>query len=133
MVASFNDLIQVKRIAIGNPESVPAGAYSVEVLSELGMLVDVEDSFVYTEDVRAVLTYVETGNVGAGIVYKTDARMSDEVRVADVASPDSHEPIIYPVGLLKMSKNKEATNVFYEFLQTDKALNIFEEYGFVIN
>lgn len=87
---------------------------------------------VFTKDVRQVLTYVETGNVDAGIVYKTDALISDKVKIAATASTDSHEPIRYPVGVLKESKHKKEAISFYEYLQSEEAQPIFKEYGFTI-
>lgn len=131
-VTSFADLSSVKKIAIGNPESVPAGAYSVEAFETMGAIDKLEELFIYAEDVRSVLTYVETGNVDAGIVYRTDAMVSDKVEIVDGISSDSHNPIIYPVGLIAESESSEATKAFYEYLQTDTALEVFEGYGFVI-
>ena len=64
---------------------------------------NVESKVVYAKDVRQVLTYVETGNVEAGIVYKTDALVSDKVNIVATADPDTHTPIIYPVGIIKNS------------------------------
>lgn len=131
-VSSFNDLRSVKQIAIGNPDSVPAGAYTVEAFEAMGVMDNLEEIFVYAEDVRAVLTYVETGSVDAGIVYKTDAMMSDKVKIVDRLSSNSHDPIIYPVGIITKSVNSEATKVFYEYLQTNAVLEVFEGYGFVV-
>lgn len=131
-VTSFTDLSHAKQIAIGNPESVPAGEYSVEAYESMGILEEIEELLIYAEDVRAVLTYVETGNVDAGTVYRTDAMISDKVEIVDAAPADSHDPIIYPVGIVNQSDNEEAAIAFYKYLQTDTALKVFEEYGFVI-
>lgn len=131
-VSSFADLNEAEQIAVGTPESVPAGAYSVETFESLGMLEALEDKLVYTEDVRAVLTYVETGNVDAGLVYRTDAKTSDEVEIADTAPSDAHDPIVYPIGLINDSKNPETAQEFYEFIQSEEALEVFKNYGFVI-
>ncbi len=131
-VTSFADLSNAKQIAIGNPESVPAGEYSVEVYESMGIMEEIEELLVHAEDVRAVLTYVETGNVDAGTVYRTDAMISDNVDIADAAPADSHDPIIYPVGIVNHSDNEEAAKAFYKYLQTDAALKVFEDYGFII-
>lgn len=131
-VSTFADLNEAEQIAVGTPESVPAGAYSVETFESLGMLEALEDKLVYTEDVRAVLTYVETGNVDAGLVYRTDAKTSDEVEIADTATSEAHDPIVYPIGLLNDSKNPETAQEFYEFIQSEEALEVFKNYGFVI-
>lgn len=131
-ITSFDEMDSAERIALGTPESVPAGAYSIEALESMGLTEALEGKFVYTEDVRSVLTYVETGNVDAGLVYRTDAEMSDDVEIADAAPGDSHEPIIYPVGIINDSTNLAVAKVFYKFLQSEEALEVFKDYGFII-
>lgn len=131
-VSSFDELDKAEQIAIGNPESVPAGEYSVETFESMGLMEELEDSFVYTEDVRAVLTYVETGNVDAGLVYRTDAETSEHIEIAGAAPGDTHDPIIYPVGLVNDPENPAAAQAFYNFIQSEEALEVFENYGFVI-
>lgn len=96
----------------------------------MGLWNELEAKTVYAKDVRQVLSYVETGNVNAGIVYKTDALVSDKVEIIDTADADTHTPIIYPVGIVKDTKNYDAAKEFYTFLQSDEALKVFEEYGF---
>ena len=129
-VTSFNDITKADQIAVGTPESVPAGKYSMQTFNFLGIKEDVEPLLVYAEDVRAVLTYVERGEVDAGLVYRTDALTSDKVEIVDTAEKELHEPIVYPAGLITESENAEAAEIFYEFLQSEEALTIFEEYGF---
>ena len=131
-VTSFDDLSNAKQIAIGNPESVPAGKYSVEAYKSMGIMEELEELLVFAEDVRAVLTYVETKSVDAGTVYRTDAMISEKVEIVDTAPAESHESIIYPVGVVNHSDNEDAVKAFYEYLQTDTARNVFEEYGFAV-
>lgn len=130
-VTSFDDVTEAEQIAVGTPESVPAGEYAMETFESMGITEDLEESLVYAEDVRAVLTYVERGEVSAGLVYRTDAMTSDSVDIIDAAPADAHEPIEYPVGLIKDSENAEAVRSFYDFIQTDEALEVFGEYGFI--
>lgn len=130
-VTSFDDLTSAENIAVGTPESVPAGEYAMETFDSMGITKDIENKLVYAEDVRAVLTYVERGEVDAGLVYRTDAMTSDKVEIVDAAAQDTHTPIEYPVGLINDSDNQGAAKAFYDFLQTEDALAIFEEYGFV--
>jgi molybdate transport system substrate-binding protein len=134
-LANFKELETEKasKIAIGEPESVPAGQYSKEVLTSLNLFESLRSKFVFAKDVRQVLTYVETGNVDAGLVYATDAKVSDRVKVAATAPEDTHAPIIYPVAVLKDSPNPEAAKEFVEFLTSDRAKAVFEEYGFSTN
>ena len=133
-IKAFEDLVkaEVNKISIGTPETVPAGKYAKESLEKMDIWKDVESKVVYAKDVRQVLSYVETGNVDAGIVYKTDALVSDKVNIVASADPTTHAPIIYPVGIIKDSKNYEVAKTFYEYLQTEDALKVFENYGFTI-
>ncbi len=132
-VASFQDLSQprVKLIAVGEPQTVPAGKYAQEVLAHLGMYDRLKPKFVLAKDVRQVLTYVETGNVDAGIVYATDARISQKVKVAATAPPDSHSPVVYPVAIIKASQNPSGARDFETFLQGPQAQRVFQKFGFL--
>ncbi len=133
-ISDFKDLNgnQVKKIVIGKPESVPVGQYSKEVLTSLKLYDKVQDKLVFAKDVRQVLSYVETGNVDVGIVYKTDAKLSDKVKVIATAPETSHSPIIYPIAVLKDSKNTEIAKMFVQFLSSGEAKAVFEQYGFTM-
>ncbi|NEY73858.1 molybdate ABC transporter substrate-binding protein [Bacillus mesophilus] len=127
---SFQDLLNAERISIGIPESVPAGQYAKEVLEAEDLWNLIQEKIVFAKDVRQVLTYVETKNVDAGIVYHTDALLSENVKIVSVAEKKSHSPIVYPLGILSSSAHKLETRKFYEYLQSKGALMIFEKYGF---
>ncbi|MFF2447304.1 molybdate ABC transporter substrate-binding protein [Neobacillus sp. NPDC058068] len=129
-IKTFEDLPKADKISIGTPESVPAGKYGKEVLGNLNIWSNVEGKIVYAKDVRQVLTYVETGNVDAGMVYKTDALTSDKVEIAATASELTHTPIIYPVGVIKASSHQKEAMLFYDYLKTKAAMDVFEKYGF---
>lgn len=131
-ISDFKDLSsdKVKKIAIGNPQSVPAGQYGKEVLSSLKLFDPLKTKLVLAKDVRQVLSYVETGNTSAGLVYRTDAKISDKVQVIATAPENSHSPIVYPVAVLKRSKNPEAAKKFVLFLSSAPAKGVFEQYGF---
>jgi molybdate transport system substrate-binding protein len=132
MVNNFSDLTKpaVKIVALGEPTTVPAGMYARQMLDHLGLLATVEKKFVYAKDVRAVLTYVETNNADAGIVYQTDARSSKSVRVVAMAPTGSHDPISYPVAVVKGAKNVAAARAFVEFLESAAARTVFKRFGF---
>ena len=132
-ISSFADLAgsDAKIIAVGEPQTVPAGKYAQEVLTHLGLYDQLKPKFVLAKDVRQVLTYVATGNADAGIVYATDAKTSDKVSVIATATEDSHSPVIYPVAVLKNSQNAQAAKNFVEFLLGAKARGIFQKYGFL--
>ena len=131
-ITSFQDLAkpQVKVIAIGEPQTVPAGKYAQEVLTHFHLYDQLKPKLVLGKDVRQVLTYVITGNADAGIVYATDAKTTGEVSVVASAPADSHSPVIYPAAILKGSKEPDEAKHFLEFLAGTKAQAIFEQYGF---
>ncbi|MGL5804106.1 MAG: molybdate ABC transporter substrate-binding protein [Xenococcaceae cyanobacterium] len=132
-IKSFEDLgtDALTQIALGEPESVPAGEYAEEILTSLGILDAVIPKAVYGKDVRQVLNYVATGNVDAGIVYSSDVKVSEDVKIVATASEDSHSPVIYPVAVLQDSLNHKAAKELEDFLFTPEAKTIFEEYGFI--
>lgn len=129
-IESFEDLTKADKVALGTPESVPAGEYGIETLKSIDVWTKIKSNVVYGKDVRQVLIYAETGNVDAGIVYKTDALTSDKIEVVATADEDTHSPIIYPVGILKDSKNPDEAADFYAFLKSDDAMEVFKDYGF---
>ena len=121
---------KIKKIALGEPKSVPAGQYAQETLTKLNLLDTLKDKIVYAKDVKEVLTWVETGNADAGFVYITDAKTSEKVEIAATTSEDSHSQILYPAAVLKNSKNVDAAKNFINYLYSDKAKTVFEKYGF---
>ncbi len=131
-ISSFQDLTHsnVKQVAVGEPVTVPAGQYAKEVLTSLGIYDAVNSKAILAKDVRQVLTYVETGNVDAGIVYATDAMSSTKVKVVATAPAKSHAPVIYPVAVIKASKNPAAARAFLDFLASPPGIAVFQKYGF---
>lgn len=129
-LANFEQLASgnVKRIAIGIPETVPAGAYAKQALQFANVWETLKEELIFGKDVRQVLTYVETGNADAGIVYETDYRSSKNVDLVEEVPEQAYSPIIYPAGVVR-GASKEATN-YYTFLQSKEAKAIFESYGF---
>lgn len=122
----------LSKIAIGIPESVPAGNYAKEALEKEELWDALQDKLVQAKDVRQVLSYVETGNADAGFVYRTDAVSSDHSEIAFAVSPDGYPAIHYPVGIVKDSSHQQEAADFYEFLQSQEALDIFVKHGFTI-
>lgn len=129
-IVSFDESMKSDSFAIGLPETVPAGLYAKEALINLGKWDSVEGEIIYAKDVRQVLSYVETGNVQAGIVYKTDVLITDRVNKIFTFDDSLHSAIIYPVGVTESTREIEAANDFSEFLQSEEALNVFEKHGF---
>ncbi|MFB2898605.1 molybdate ABC transporter substrate-binding protein [Aerosakkonemataceae cyanobacterium BLCC-F50] len=133
-VTSFKGLTSpnIKRIAVGEPRSVPVGQYSEEIFKNLGILDQLKPKFTYGNSVRNVLAAVESGNADAGVVYATDAKISDQVKVVETAAANLHSPVVYPMAVLKNSKNAAAAKEYAQFLQSANARSIFTKYGFGI-
>jgi molybdate transport system substrate-binding protein len=129
---SFQQLAgsEVKLIALGEPASVPAGDYGRQVLRSLHIWESVQSKLVLAKDVRQVLTYVETGNAEAGIVYATDARTSRSVRVTATAPAGSHAPVVYPVAVVKTSHDATTARALVQFLAEPDAKAVFSRLGF---
>lgn len=131
-VTSFEDLTKadVQKIGIGTPESVPAGKYAQEALTSLKLWDTLQPKFVMAKDVTQVLNYVETGNVEAGLVYRSDALGSSKVKVVTAAPESSHKPITYPAAVISATKNKQLAEDFLKYLQGSEAQQLFVNYGF---
>lgn len=126
----------VKQIAIGEPETVPAGKYATQAFESLKITDKIDSKIVKAKDVRAVLNYVESGDAECGFVYRTDALMLDDTKgkIIEDVDTDLHDPIVYPAALMKDSGEAQATAAanFYEYLETDYAKSVFEKYGFAV-
>jgi molybdate transport system substrate-binding protein len=131
-IVGFQQLAEdrVKRIAIAEPNSVPAGQYAQELFRNLGILATLQPKFVLGNSVRNVLAAVESGNADAGVVYATDAKLSQQVKAVATASPKLHAPIVYPIAVLKRSQQPMAARAYAKFLQSDQAIAVFKQYGF---
>lgn len=132
-IASPDQLVgKTQKIAIANPGAVPAGIYTKEYLSGIGLWEKLESKIVPTENVRAALAAVESGNVNAGFVYKTDAKISKNVKIA-FSVPIEKGPVIrYPVAIIKGGKNNAAAEGFLRYLESENARKLFERYGFIV-
>jgi molybdate transport system substrate-binding protein len=131
-LSSVQDLTssQVSRIAIGNPNTVPAGRYAQELLASSGVSPAVQSKLVLGQNVRNVLSLVETGQADVGIVYTTDALLSNLVNVAYIPPIDAYSPIVYPLAVLQRSPNPDEALDFTNFLQSAPAISVFERFGF---
>lgn len=133
-VSQLSDLEkpEVKNVAVGIPESVPAGKYAQEALTNAKLWDALQGKTVQGKDVRQVLQYVETGNADAGFVYKTDALTTDKAKVAFEVDPATYSAIEYPIGIVKATKHGEEADEFYRYLQSQEALDVFVQYGFTV-
>lgn len=118
------------RLAIADPDSVPAGKYGRTALSSLGVWNGVADHLAQAENVRVALAYVARGETPLGIVYTTDALSEKNVRIVTQFPDNSHPPIIYPAALTKDAK--PGAKEFLDYLSTPAARAIFQKYGFIL-
>jgi molybdate transport system substrate-binding protein len=132
-IEKFEDIVKAEAIAVGDPESVPAGQYAKEALENLGLWEQVLPLSSLGTNVTEVLNWVAEGSADVGIVYATDAASKDNVTVVAEAPEGSVSKVIYLAGIVKSTENEDAAKLFVEFLQSDEAAEIFEKYGFAVN
>lgn len=135
-IESFDDIDtdKVNLIALGNSD-VPVGQYSEEIFTYMGIWdkLNEENKITFGTNVREVLAQVEEGGVDCGVVYSTDAAVSDKVEIVASAPEGSHKEITYPAAVLKTSANADEAKEFIDYLKTDECTAVFEEAGFVVN
>jgi molybdate transport system substrate-binding protein len=131
-ITGFMDLLNedVAKVAIGDPEFVPAGMYGIQALDAYGITEQLQPKLILCNDVRQVLSYVESGNVEAGIVYASDAVITNKVKIVAEAPDEVNRKIAFVGAVIKSSKNVEAAKAYIAFLSSDEASAIFEKYGF---
>ncbi len=120
----------ISRIAIGQPDIVPAGTYAKEALLHLDLWDTLQPKLIFGTDVRATLAYVSAGNVDMAIVYDTDTKVTDAVKVLYRFPVETHTPIVYPAVILKSSERNQSAEQFIAYLNTSHATEIFEKHGF---
>jgi len=116
------------KLCTGEMESVPVGIYAKQSLKNLNWLDSIKNRIVGTQDVRAALVFVERGECYAGIVYETDAKLSEKVEIVAILPDASHDPILYPLAMVK-NASPQALG-FYDYLRSDNAKKIFSKFGF---
>lgn len=120
-----------RKLAIADPTAVPAGRYAQAALTFLGAWKNVEPLVVRADNVRAALTFVERKEAAAGIVYATDAALTDRIEVAGTFPANSYAPISYPVAIVA-GNDGAAARAFHAFLLGDSAKAIYRAYGFAV-
>jgi molybdate transport system substrate-binding protein len=123
---------EVKRIALADPTAVPVGVYTSKYLADEGLWDKLKTKVIPVLDVRATLASVESGNVEAGFVYKTDAAISKKVKIVFEVPIEKGPKITYPIAIVKESKKKDAARDFLSYLLTPAGKSIFKKYGFVV-
>jgi molybdate transport system substrate-binding protein len=133
-INSIKDLLQpgVRRLALADPQAVPAGIYAREYLSRQALFDQLRERVLPTENVRAALAAVESGNADVAILYKTDAPVSKRVRVAFQVPAVETPAINYPVAILQETKVRAEAEQFVRQLRSPAATRVFEGFGFIV-
>ena len=132
-ITAAEDLIDLDvKLCIGEPEAVPAGQYARESLKNMGLWDKLNSKLVLAKDVKQVLTYVEKGELAAGIVYSSDVAVMKDSIVAQSFRENTHSPIVYPLAIVAASKDKSSAKTFADYLMADEAQRVFKKYGFSI-
>lgn len=132
-IKTFEDLsaAQIRKIAVGNPKTVPAGRYAEEVLGHFNILSALKDKLIYAENVRQVLDYVARDEVDAGVVYATDAAIrSKEIKIIATAPAGSHKTVIYPIAVVKGTKSEFGAKAFISLVLSQEGRAILQKHGF---
>ncbi|EOB1206901.1 molybdate ABC transporter substrate-binding protein [Photobacterium damselae] len=120
------------RLAVGDPAHVPAGRYAKQSLENLGLWKQAEPLLARANNVRGALALVERGEAKLGIVYQTDADITNKVKVVADFPADSHKPITYPIAIVKGQEDNKDVVSFYDYLRGQQAKSVFTKYGFTI-
>lgn len=134
VISNFEEVAQAgfERIALGNTETVPAGSYAKEALVNTNQWEVILPQVVYAKDVRQVVAYVESGNVDAGIVYKTDVLKAENIKV--IAIPKQYySQILYSAAVIHSSKQTDISQKFVQFLMTKDAQSALADHGFTVS
>jgi len=128
--SSLQDLLQLERIAIGSPKSVPAGEYAMQALQKAGLDRLLANKLVMARDVRAALMYAERGEVDGALVYRTDALQAKKTSILFTVPQNLYSPISYPMALTQSGLNNREALSFFRYLQGAEAKKVLVKYGF---
>ncbi|WP_321420129.1 molybdate ABC transporter substrate-binding protein [uncultured Methanomethylovorans sp.] len=123
---------ELEKISMGNPDTVPAGKYAKEALTNAGLWDSVSSKTLMAENVKQALVYVETGEAEAGFVFSTDASSADNDSIEVITSVPITTPITYPIAVVSDTQHKEDSQLFIDFVTGEKGKSILEQYGFTI-
>lgn len=126
-------LAQLQRIAIGSPQSVPAGQYSVQALRAAGLYTQLESKLVMAQNVRQALLYADRGEADAAFVYRTDALLAQQATILFEVPQELYDKVTYPVGLTVEGESNPAAVAFFAFLKSEQATAILQRFGFVVH
>lgn len=129
---SLEKLVDLQRIAMGNPESVPAGQYAKQAMERAGIYAALaqKKNFILTDDVRQALMYADQGEVDGAFVYTTDALLTKNAKILFTVADSLHDAIQYPMLMTNSGQKNEAAKEFYVYLTGTEAKAILEKFGF---
>jgi len=127
---SLADLLRLQRIAIGSPQSVPAGQYAEKALRAAGLYAQLESRLVMAQNVRQALLYAERGEADAAFVYRTDALLAQQATILFEIPRELYGAVTYPAGLTNEGLGNPAAVAFFTYLQSDQASAILRRFGF---
>ncbi len=131
-ITSLEDIADLRRIAIGSPQSVPAGQYAREILETAGLYDQMRGKLIMAKDVRQALIYADRGEVDGAFVYTSDARLAKEAFILFAVPRRFYGDVIYPVGLTREGVENSQAVAFYDFLATSEARGILKKHGFIV-
>lgn len=131
-LSKLEDIIRLKRIAIGSPKSVPAGQYAQQALENAGIAKKVADKLIMAKDVRQALIYADRGETDGAFVYKTDALLAKEAVILLEVPQKFYDEVTYPIGPTMAGLANPQVLAFLDYLQSDEATGILKKYGFVV-
>jgi len=129
---SLENISTLDRIAIGTPQSVPAGQYAKQAMDKAGIYTTLEQAnkLVMAKDVRQALIYADRGEVDGAFIYKTDALLAKQAKILFTVPEDLYDRVSYPVALTVEGAQNETAKALYEYLQSPEAVAILSKYGF---
>lgn len=132
MIKTVEDLTkqEIKKIAMGNTETMPGGKYAKQALEYYNIYESLKEKIIFGENIRQVLDYVSRNEVDAGFVFLTDALTDKKVHKVLDLPEKSHKPIIFPIAVIKSSKNIEMAKKFIEFVSSKEGKQVLKKYGF---
>ena len=120
----------ISKIAVADPDTAPAGVYAVQALNNANLRENLSSKIVAGENVRIALTYVERGNADVGIVYRTDAKLAEDLSILDIIPLEAYDQVLYVAATTKAARNIGEAMNFCEFLLGEEARAIFTDHGF---
>ena len=128
----INNLSRLKRIALGTPDSVPAGQYAKQAMVNTGVFAKLESErkLILAKDVRQALLYADRGEVDGAFVYKTDASLAERAFIIFTVPENLHDRIAYPIAITRLGRGKQGVEAFHDFIISPDARTILEQFGF---